>query len=83
MPEIDLVILDMMSTTVEDRGEVLAAFTTALAQAGVTVQAGHQAGVRWNIGVWSGAHARRDLAAAPHTGLLASIADLPALLSRA
>jgi phosphonatase-like hydrolase len=47
------------------------------------LQAGHQAGVRWNIGVWSGAHARRDLAAAPHTALLASIADLPALLSRA
>jgi phosphonatase-like hydrolase len=42
--------------------------------------AGANAGVRWNIGVWSGAHDRATLARAPHTHLCASIADLPALL---
>ena len=42
--------------------------------------AGANAGVRWNIGVWSGAHDRRALEAAPHTHLCASVADVPALL---
>ena len=42
--------------------------------------AGAHAGVRWNIGVWSGAHDRATLAAGPHTHLCASVADVPALL---
>ena len=46
------------------------------------LEAGHRAGVRWNIGVLSGAHGRRRLASAPHTHLLASIADLPDLWNR-
>jgi hypothetical protein len=33
--------------------------------------------VRWNIGVWSGAHPREKLEQAPHTHLLAGVADLP------
>ena len=44
------------------------------------LQAGANAGVRWNIGVWSGAHARATLAAAPHTHLCASVAGVPELL---
>jgi hypothetical protein len=36
--------------------------------------------VRWNIGVWSGAHDRAMLEAAPHTHLCASVVDVPALL---
>ena len=40
--------------------------------------AGHHAGVRWNIGVLSGAHDAARLAAAPHTSLAASVAALPA-----
>lgn len=38
--------------------------------------AGHNAGVRWNVGVLSGAHDRRRLEAAPHTHLIGSVADL-------
>lgn len=33
-----------------------------------------------NIGVLSGAHSRKQLAAVPHTALIASVAGLPALL---
>ena len=45
--------------------------------------AGAHAGVRWNIGVWSGAHDRATLAAGPHTHLCASVADVPAILGLA
>ncbi len=47
------------------------------------LQAGFQAGVRWNIGVLSGAHSRQLLELAPHTHLLQSIRELPALWSAA
>lgn len=40
------------------------------------LQAGHNAGVRWNIGVLSGAHDRQSLERAPHTHLLQSVTDL-------
>ena len=43
------------------------------------LQAGHNAGVRWNIGVLSGAHERSLLESAPHTHLLSSVAELPGL----
>jgi len=43
------------------------------------LQAGANAGVRWNIGVLSGAHTRGQLEAVPHTVLLPSVADLPSL----
>jgi phosphonatase-like hydrolase len=41
------------------------------------LRAGHAARVRWNLGVWSGAHSLEMLADEPHTQLLASVADLP------
>jgi phosphonatase-like hydrolase len=41
--------------------------------------AGHNAGVRWNVGVLSGAHERPQLENAPHTHLLPSVAELPSL----
>ena len=47
------------------------------------LRAGHNARVRFNVGVLSGAHGRDLLAAEPHTHLLASVADLPALLAGA
>lgn len=47
----------------------------------IDLEAGHRAGVRWNVGVLSGAHDRRRLEAAPHTHLLPSIAELPALFA--
>lgn len=40
------------------------------------LQAGYNAGVRWNIGVLSGAHDRQTLESAPHTHLLPSVADV-------
>jgi phosphonatase-like hydrolase len=42
--------------------------------------AGYHAGVRWNIGVLTGAHDRALLEPMPHTHLVASVADLPGLL---
>lgn len=56
-----------------------------VANAGDTVldlQAGHNAGVALNIGVLSGAHGRDQMQPLPHTHLLDSVADLPALLAR-
>jgi phosphonatase-like hydrolase len=41
------------------------------------LQAGHNAGARWSIGVLSGAHNREQLQEQPHTQLLASVAELP------
>lgn len=43
------------------------------------LRAGHNAGVRWNVGVLTGAHSRRTLEAEPHTHLMTSVAELPAL----
>jgi phosphoglycolate phosphatase-like HAD superfamily hydrolase len=40
------------------------------------LQAGYNAGVRWNIGVLSGAHDRQSLEGAPHTHILPSVAEL-------
>jgi phosphoglycolate phosphatase-like HAD superfamily hydrolase len=40
------------------------------------LEAAHNAGVRWNIGVLSGAHDRQRLEAAPHTDLVPSITAL-------
>lgn len=43
------------------------------------LRAGHNAGVRWNVGVLSGAHVRAALEGAPHTHLLPSVSELPGL----
>ena len=40
------------------------------------LEAGARAGVGWNVGVLSGAHRRDAMARAPHTHLIASVADL-------
>jgi phosphonatase-like hydrolase len=40
------------------------------------LQAGHNAGVHWNIGVLSGAHSREKLEQQPHTHLIASVREL-------
>lgn len=45
------------------------------------LQAGWNAGVHWNIGVWCGAHSREKLEQAPHTLLLPDVAALPGALS--
>jgi phosphonatase-like hydrolase len=43
------------------------------------LQAGDNAGAAWNIGVLSGAHSLEQLQRQPHTHLLGSVAELPAL----
>lgn len=43
------------------------------------LKAGANAGVGWNIGVLSGAHTRKQLKRQPHTAIIKSVADLPAL----
>lgn len=53
-----------------------------IANVGDTVldlEAGYNAGVRYNIGVLSGAHSRSSLELAPHTHLIPSVAELPDL----
>jgi len=43
------------------------------------LQAGQNAGVRYNVGVLSGAHTKEQLEREPHTHLLSSVAMLPSL----
>ncbi len=47
------------------------------------LRAGANAGTGLNIGVLSGAHSRERLQRAPHTALIASVAELPRLLQDA
>jgi phosphonatase-like hydrolase len=54
----------------------------SVANVGDTVldlQAGYNAGVRWNVAVLSGAHDRQKLEGMPHTHLLPSVAELPGI----
>jgi phosphonatase-like hydrolase len=44
------------------------------------LEAGWNAGVAMNVGVWSGAHSREMLAGAPHTHLIATAADIVGLV---
>ena len=44
------------------------------------LQAGYHAGVEFNVAVLSGAQSTKQLSAEPHTHLLSSVAELPALL---
>lgn len=44
--------------------------------------AGFNAGVRWNVGVLSGAHDRITLQEVPHTDILSSVAALESLLEK-
>jgi len=74
-PAPDLILAAMAATGVDAPRAVAAAGDTAL-----DLEAGRAAGVRWNVGVLTGAHPRERLAAAPHTHLIASVAELPALL---
>ncbi|MGE0361942.1 MAG: HAD family hydrolase [Vicinamibacterales bacterium] len=74
-PAPDLILRAMALTGVGAPGRVASVGHTAL-----DLQAGAAAGVGWNVGVWSGAHDRARLAAAPHTHLCASVAEVPGVL---
>lgn len=73
-PAPDLIFRAMEATGVNDARRVMNVGDTVL-----DLQTGHNAGVRWNVGVLSGAHGRAMLEQAPHTHLLDSVAILPGL----
>jgi phosphonatase-like hydrolase len=71
-PSPEMILLAMRLTGVSDASLVANIGDTAL-----DLEAAACAGVKWNIGVLSGAHARATLEHAPHTQIIASIAELP------
>lgn len=71
-----LVFRTMEATDVTDVRTVLTAGDTPN-----DLGAGTNAGAGWVVGVLTGSFGRDDLAAVPHTHLLNSVADLPALLA--
>lgn len=77
-PAPDLIRRAMEVTGAGDALRVASVGDTAL-----DLEAGHRAGVRWNVGVLSGAHDRVTLEHAPHTHVLDSVADLSRLWENA
>jgi phosphonatase-like hydrolase len=73
-PAPDLIFRAMEAAGVGDARRVMNVGDTVL-----DLQAGHGAGVRWNVGVLSGAHGRSMLEQEPHTHLIDSVASLPGL----
>jgi phosphonatase-like hydrolase len=71
-PAPDLILLAMKLTGVEDPGRVANVGDTAL-----DLESAARAGVRWNIGVLTGAHRRDALERAPHTHIIQSVTELP------
>ena len=70
-PAPDMILLAMKLAGVES--------PAAVANVGDTtsdLESAARAGVRWNVGVLSGAHAREALERAPHTHIIQSVADL-------
>jgi phosphonatase-like hydrolase len=74
-PAPDMIHLAMQRTGVVDAQRVLNVGDTVL-----DLQAAANAACGLSVGVCSGAHSREQLERAPHTALLASVADLPAWL---
>lgn len=70
-PAPDLILLAMKLTAVDDPGRVANVGDTVL-----DLESAARAGVKWNIGVLSGAHARAALERAPHTQLIQSVDEL-------
>lgn len=70
-PAPDMILLAMRLSGVTDPSRVANVGDTAL-----DLESAARAGVKWNIGVLSGAHAKEALERAPHTHLLDSVADL-------
>jgi phosphonatase-like hydrolase len=70
-PAPDLILLAMKLAEVTSPDQVANVGDTSL-----DLQAGSNAGVKWNIGVLSGAHKEDHLRKYPHTHLIPSVADL-------
>lgn len=76
-PAPDLIFRAMEWTTCENSDRVAVVGDTV-----ADLQAAENAGVRWNIGVLSGAHNEDQLLSCPHTAIIPSIAQLPEVLAR-
>lgn len=70
-PAPDLILLAMKLTAIDDAARVANVGDTVL-----DLESGARAGVKWNIGVLSGAHSRAALERAPHTEIIPSVDDL-------
>lgn len=70
---------DLIFRAMEEAGATSPRQVANVGDTVLDLEAGHNAGVRWNVGVLSGAHGRELLERAPHTHLLPSVADLPRL----
>jgi phosphonatase-like hydrolase len=70
-PAPDMIVVAMKLTGVSDLGRVANVGDTVL-----DLESAARAGVKWNMGVLTGAHGRETLERAPHTQLIASIDDL-------
>jgi phosphoglycolate phosphatase len=72
----DMVLAAALKAQVDDVREVAVAGDTAN-----DLWSGHRAGASVVAGVLTGSHNREELEAAPHTDILASIVDFPALVA--
>ena len=71
----DMILTAVLRLRIDDVAEVAVVGDTSS-----DLIAGTRAGASIVAGVMTGAHSRKELSAAPHTHLLDSVADLPALL---
>jgi phosphonatase-like hydrolase len=65
----------MIFRAMEAAAVISVADVAAIGDTTADLEAGANAGVRWNVGVLTGAHTRMQLEAAPHTDIIHSIAD--------
>ncbi len=71
----DMILTAVLRLRVDDVAEV-----AVIGDTSSDLVAGARSGASMVVGVLSGAHSRSELAAAPHTHLIGSVAELPALL---
>jgi phosphonatase-like hydrolase len=75
-PAPDMILLAMKLTGVSEADQVANVGDTVL-----DLESAARAGVKWNVGVLSGAHRREELKRAPHTHIVASVASLDDVLA--
>ncbi len=70
---------DLIRRAMEVAGVRDARLVANVGDTALDLEAGHAAGVGWNIGVLTGAHRRERLERAPHTHIVESVAEVPGL----
>jgi phosphonatase-like hydrolase len=70
-PAPDMILMAMQLTGIHDAAAVANVGDTTL-----DLESAARAGVKWNIGVLTGAHGRAELLSAPHTHIVPSVADI-------